>query len=82
MSVKKRREAFKQYPKMLYQYCKNLKIFYDAHPNSSVVINFGNPYYHLAFDLEFIKKCEQRSGSLFDVDYKKLLEDYFNVKLP
>ena len=82
MSVKKRREAFKQYPKMLYQYCKNLKIFYVTHPHSSVVINFGNPYYHIAYDLEFVKKGDNKSESLFDVDYKKLLEDYFNVKLP
>lgn len=82
MSVKKRREAFKQYPKMLYQYCKNLKIFYDAHPRCSVVMNFGNPYYHIAYDLKFIKRGENRSGNLFDIDYKKSLEEYFNVELP
>ena len=77
-SIKKRREAFKEYPKMLYQYCKNLKVFYKAQPQCATVINFGNPYNHIAYDLEFIKRGEP----IPDVDFKKVLEEYFNVELP
>ena len=81
-SIKKRREDFNKYPKMLYQYCKNLKVYYDTHPHSSVVTKFGDPYYHIAYDLEFVKRGDNRSINLFDIDYKKYLEDYFNVTLP
>lgn len=77
-SIKKRRAEFKKYPKMLYQYCKNLKVFYKAQPQCATVINFGNPYCHIAYDLEFIKRGEP----IPDVDFKKVLEEYFNVELP
>lgn len=67
---------------MLYQYCKNLKIFYETHPDSYVVKNHEDPYKQLAYDLEFIKRCDYKVKQLFDVDYKELLEDYFDVELP
>ena len=82
MSIKARRESFRKYPKMLYQYCKNLKIFYETPPDSYVVINHEDPYKQRAYDLEFIKRCDYKVKQLFDVDYKELLEDYFNVGLP
>lgn len=82
MSAKKRRKEFKKYPKMLYQYCKNLKVFYDTHPHSSVVTKFGDPYLHIAYDLKFIKKSDYKVKHIFDIDYKESLEEYFNVELP
>lgn len=81
-SRKKRLESFKRYPKMLRQYCKSLKVYYETHPNTGIVKKFKSPYYHLALNLEFIDKEQLNQDTLFDADYKSLLEQYFNVELP
>ena len=85
-SLKKRREQFKKYPKMLRQYIRNVDIFFKTHPNAKTVTRFGNAYVKLFREIFFDKgqSFEDFRNGLFEIPedyYKKKLEEYFNVNL-
>ena len=81
-SKKKRINNFVEHPGMVRFYIRNLRIFRGSHPDSKVVGHFSNEYEQFAYDVFYpdisIKKFKQQ---MFDTDWKKLLEEYFKIKL-
>ena len=81
-SKKKRIAQFNRWPGMVRFYIRNLRIFRGSHPDSKVVGHFSSEYDKFAYDIFYsdisIKKFKQQ---MFDTDWKKLLEDYFKIKL-
>lgn len=85
-SIKNRREVYKQYPKMLLQSMRALKVFYDNHPNSPSAKIFDYDVYEKFYaDLFYNSPSEYRrynEGLLFrDKPTKQFLEEYFNIDL-
>lgn len=85
-SLKKRREQFRMYPKMLRQYIRNADIFIKTHPNAKTAQRYGNAYVELFRELFFDRQqdFEDFRHGLFKIDdgyYKRKLEEYFNVNL-
>lgn len=83
-SVSKRREQFKQYPKMLRLWIMKTQAFMVAHPNSSVCRHYANVYDKFYGDLFFHSYCEARDFfecRLFPFDSKEALEEYFGIDL-
>lgn len=80
----KRREQFKQYPKMLRLWMVKTRAFMDAHPGCSVSKHHRNIYEKFYGDLFFHSYQEARDffdGRLFPFDAKAELENYFNIDL-
>lgn len=80
----KRREQFKQYPKLLRLWIEKTRIFMETHPNSSTVRHYPNVYDKFYGDLFFRTYREAMDffeGRLFPFDSKEALEDYFKIKL-
>lgn len=83
-SARGRREQFKQYPKMLRMWAKAGQKYYDTHPQSKAVQNFGNAINNLASQLfcysyeKYLKMTEELPEGTDWCDY---MEEYFNVKL-
>lgn len=80
----KRREQFKQYPKMLRLWIKNTQTFMDNHPDCSVVRHYPNVYNKFYGDLFFRTYREASDffeARLFPFDSKEALEEYFNTDL-
>ena len=83
-SNKKRIEAFKERPGMVKAYIRAEQKFRDTHPDAKTVKQYGDVYEWFVRDLFFDRqwKFEQsRDGMFGNPDYKKFLEDYFNIKL-
>ena len=81
-SKKNRIEEFRNHPRMVRFYIRNLSIFRKTHPDSKACKYFSSEYEQFAYDIFypdiFIKKFKQQ---MFDTDWKKLLEDYFGIEL-
>lgn len=83
-SIKKRREQFLKYPKLLRTYIKNAQKYIDKHPNSKVAKAYKDAYEWMVEELFFekYKKWAEYKCNLFnEVDYKEQLENYFHTKL-
>ena len=82
---KKRIEQFKQHPNMVKAYIRNGQKFRDTHPDAKSIKTHPTVYQQFVRDVFFERQqaFEQSQGGLFaeDIDYKKFLEDYFNIKL-
>lgn len=81
-SIKARVEEFKKHPKFLRQYIKRAKIWYEKKPRKAAekcddVYDF---FAHTVFGNGYRKRILNKEA-LFKTDYKKALEDYFNIKL-
>ena len=63
-------------------YIRNLRIFRQTHPDVKAWKYFRSEYEQFAYDVFYkdisIKKFKQQ---VFETDWKKALEDYFNIKL-
>lgn len=85
-SIKKRRESYKEYPKMLLQGMRSLKVFYDKHPfyHSAKIFDY-DVYEKFYADLFYNSPAEYRrynEGLLFrDKPTKQFLEEYFGIDL-
>lgn len=85
-SIKNRREVYKQYPKMLLQSMRALKVYYDNHPNSPSATIFDYDVHEKFYaDLFYNSPSEYRrynEGLLFrDKPTKQFLEEYFGIDL-
>lgn len=84
-SKKKRIEEFKKHPGMVVFYCHALEEFWDTHPEASVRKWHKTHYEQFVHDVFYpeTKDWEAHKNGLFaeEIDYKKFLEDYFNIKL-
>ena len=89
MNMKKRREQFQQYPKLLKLYIKNFQIWLDNHRGSKIdELCEGSPYNKMFADLFCDGYSRQTTdmlhGGLFpdlQIDTKAFLEDYFKIDL-
>lgn len=83
-SKKKRIDEFKMYKGMVRFYIKAGQKYMDTHQNSKIHNKFENAielfYYNVFCDKDEDLLLE-KSGFFGKPDFKKLLEDYFNVKL-
>lgn len=80
----KRREQFKQYPKMLRLWIQKTQAFIEAHPGCSIARHNANIYDKFYGDLFFHSYRESREffeGRLFPFDSKAALEEYFGIDL-
>lgn len=83
LAAKKNRiEEFRKHPGMVRFYLRNLRIFWETHPNVNTHKNFSSEYEQFAYQVFYqelpLKKFKQQ---MFDTDWKKLLEDYFGIEL-
>lgn len=88
MNYSKRIEKFKQYPKMLFLYIKNMQYWLDNHPNTKKYAYCnGSAHESMFFELfsDFGSKKMDLDGGLFGdefkIDPKQFLEDYFGIDL-
>lgn len=81
-SKKQRISSFNSHRGMVRFYIRNLRIFRQTHSDAKVCDYFSSEYEQFAFQVFYqelpIKTFKQQ---MFDTDWKKLLEDYFNIKL-
>ena len=81
-SKKNRIDEFRKHPGMVRFYLRNLRIFWETHPNVNTHKNFSSEYEQFAYQVFYqdlpLKKFKQQ---MFDTDWKKLLEDYFGIEL-
>ena len=83
-STKKRLEQFKQRPGMVKAYIRAEQKFRESHPDSKIVSRYADVYEWAVREMFYDKQWqfEQSKASMFgEIDYKKFLEDYFNIKL-
>ena len=84
-SKNKRIAQFKQYPNMVKAYIRAGQKFRDTHPNAKTLTEYASVYEWFVRDVFYDsqEKWQATNGGLFDerTDYKKLLEDYFNITL-
>ena len=81
---KKRIEQFKQYPNMVKAYIRAGQKFRDTHPDAKSIKTHPTVYRQFVRDVFFErqKAFEEYEGNMFgQVDCKKFLEEYFNIKL-
>ncbi len=83
LAAKKNRiEEFRKHPGMVRFYLRNMRIFRTTHPDVKSWKYFSSEYEQFAYQVFYqdlpLKKFKQQ---MFDADWKKLLEDYFNIKL-
>ena len=81
-SKKNRIDEFRKHPGMVRFYLRNMRIFRETHHDAKAWKYFDSEYEQFAFQVFYqelpLKKFKQQ---MFDTDWKKLLEDYFGIKL-
>lgn len=85
-SIKKRREQFKKYPNMVKIYIRAGQKYRETHPSVDRVKAHESVYSWFVSEVFYDSWSAwelSRNDLLFEVevDYKKMIEDYFNVKL-
>ena len=81
---KKRIEQFKQHPGMVKAYIRNGQKFRDTHPDPKSIKTHPTVYQQFVRDVYFERQRQFEdfaSGMFGEIDYKKFLEDYFNITL-
>lgn len=84
---KKRLHEFKQYPGMVKAYIRCGNEYFRSHPESKLAKQYSDVYEYFvanAFYDNHKDYVKAKSRSIFHekYDYKKLIEDYFEIKLP
>lgn len=85
---KKRLQDFKQYPGMVNSYLRCGNEFLRSHPNSKTAMRYSDVYAYFVANAFFgnYRDYEKAKigGDIYSdkPDYKKLIEDYFNIELP
>ena len=87
MYYKKRLQAFKQYPGMVKAYLRCGNEFLKSHSDSKIGKQYSEVYEYFVANAFFDKQKDYvnaNRGNLFseNPDYKKVIEDYFKIKLP
>lgn len=80
----KRIADFRKYPKLYIQIVRRLRKYRQNHPHIQNCIDFADEYEQLYFDLmcKDMEEFKMVSGGMFGKpDFKKYLEDKFNIKL-
>lgn len=75
---------YKERPKLLLQIIKHAKIWWDTHPNLKSHEKFGNIYGLVAHNIFYnsYEEWKKADNSMFGrMDWKRKLEEYFNIKL-
>lgn len=85
-SINKRREQFKKYPNMVKVYIRAGQKYRETHPDVNRVKAHESIYSWFVRDVFYGSQIAwelSKNDLLFEVevDYKKMIEDYFNVKL-
>jgi phosphoadenosine phosphosulfate reductase len=81
-SKKKRIEEFKKYPNMVKYYLRGGRKFMDAHQHLNLNPNEYSYFVRDVFYCDNRKGWDEMNNGFFDApDYKKFLEDYFNITL-
>ena len=83
-STKKRLAQFRERPGMVKAYIRAEQKFRESHPDSKIVSRYADVYEWAVREMFYDKQWqfEQSKASMFgEIDYKKFLEDYFNIKL-
>ena len=86
---KKRLDQFKQYPGMVKAYLRCGNEYFKNHPETKIAKSHPNVYEYFVVNTFFDNyrdyvKSDIGSGMFSDkpTDYKKLIEEYFKIKLP
>lgn len=84
---KKRLQEFKQYPGMVKAYIRCGNEYFKSHPESKLAKQYSNVYEYFVANAFFENhkdyvKAKSRSIFYEKYDNKKLIEDYFKIKLP
>lgn len=85
---KKRLQEFKKYPGMVKAYLRCGNEYFRSHAESKVTEQYSNVYEYFVANAFFehhrdYRKAKLGRGIFSDsTDYKKLIEDYFKIKLP
>lgn len=84
---KKRLQQFKKYPGMIKAYLRCGNEYLKSHSDSKVAKQYSNVYEYFVADTFFHNYKDYvnaKSRNLFsdNPDYKKMIEDYFKIKLP
>lgn len=76
-------DEFKAYPKMVRQYIRCGKIWWNAKPRGAQkkCEDIYEMFAHTVFGDGYSTRCLNKEA-LFKTDYKKSLEDYFGIELP
>ena len=83
-SLKKRLAQFREHPGMVKAYIRSQQKFFDTHPDSKTANRYANVYEWFVRDVFYDREWQwkqSQSGMFGNPDYKKTLEDYFNIKL-
>ena len=85
-SINKRREQFKKYPNMVKVYIRAGQKYRETHPDVKRVKAHKDIYSWFAREVFYDSQItweQSKKDLLFEVetDYKKFIEDYFNIKL-
>ena len=83
-SLKKRIAQFKEHPGMVKAYIRAQQKFFDTHPESKTANRYHDVYEWFVRDVFYDREWqwEQSRGGMFgNPDYKKFLEEYFNITL-
>lgn len=85
---KKRLQEFKKYPGMVKAYLRCGHEYFRSHPKSKVAEQYSDVYEYFVANVFFDHHRDYVKAKLGwgifteSTDYKKLLEDYFKIKLP
>ena len=87
MYYKMRLKAFKQYPGMIKAYIRCGNEYLKSHSDSKIAKQYSDVYEYFVANAFFDKQKDYvnaNRGNLFSEnhDYKKVIEDYFKIKLP
>ena len=88
MYYKKRLQQFKQWPGMVKAYIRCGEEFLKSHPESKLAKQYSDVYEYFVANAFFAYQRDyakaKLEGNIFSYkpDYKKLIEDYFKIKLP
>ena len=89
MYYKKRLQQFKQWPGMVKAYLRCGNEYFKSHPETKIAKSRSNVYEYFVVSTFFDNfknyvKSDIGSGMFSDkpTDYKKLIEEYFKIKLP
>ena len=83
-STRKRIEQFEKYPNMVKAYIRAGQKYREKHPDTKTTNMYANVYEWFCRDVFFERQWmweDSRGGIFGEVDYKKFLEDKFNIVL-
>jgi len=83
-STRKRIEQFEKWPNMVKAYIRAGQKFRDSHPDAKTTKMYNDVYEWFCRDVFFERQWmweDSRGGMFGEIDYKKFLEDKFNIVL-